>query len=135
MIGNFQLLLRSIGSAVVLTMLLVSANTMMMSARERTREMGILKSIGFSDGHVFLLLIGEALAHSLMGAVLGVGTAWLLANVLHFNPKPDFFPVFYLPTASVFAALGLAMLTGFVSGIVPAMTGMRLKATEALRSV
>ncbi len=135
MIGNFQLLLRSIGSAVVLTMLLVSANTMMMSARERTREMGILKSIGFSDGHVFLLLIGEALAHSLMGAVIGVGTAWLLANVLHFNPKPDFFPVFYLPAASVFAALGLAMLTGFVSGIVPAVTGMRLKATEALRSV
>ena len=97
--------------------------------------MGILKSIGFSDGHIFLLLIGEALAHSLMGAVLGVGTAWLLANVLHFNPKPDFFPVFYLPAASVFAALGLAMLTGFVSGIVPALTGMRLKATEALRSV
>lgn len=135
MIGNFQLLLRSIGSAVVLTMLLVSANTMMMSARERTREMGILKSIGFSDGHVFLLLIGEALAHSLMGAVIGVGTAWLLANVLHFNPKPDFFPVFYLPAASAFAALGLAMVTGFVSGIVPAVTGMRLKATEALRSV
>ena len=97
MMGNFQLLLRSIGSAVVLTMLLVSANTMMMSARERTREMGILKAIGFSDGHVFLLLIGEALALSLLGAVVGVGLAWLLANVLHFNPKPDFFPVFYLP--------------------------------------
>ncbi len=61
MLGNFQLLLRSIGSAVVLTMLLVSANTMMMGARERTREMGILKAIGFSDGHIFLLLIGESL--------------------------------------------------------------------------
>ena len=73
MMGNFQLLLRSIGSAVVLTMLLVSANTMMMSARERTREMGILKAIGFSDGHVFLLLIGEALAISLLGALVGVG--------------------------------------------------------------
>jgi putative ABC transport system permease protein len=135
MMGNFQLLLRSIGSAVVLTMLLVSANTMMMSARERTREMGILKAIGFSDGHVFLLLIGEALAISLLGAVAGVGLAWLLANVLHFNPKPDFFPVFYLPNESILAAVGLAVLTGFLSGIVPAVTGMRLKATEALRSV
>lgn len=75
MIGNFQFLLRSIGSAVVLTMLLVSANTMMMSARERTREMGILKAIGFTDGHVFLLLIGEALAISLLGALAGVGLA------------------------------------------------------------
>lgn len=135
MIGNFQFLLRSIGSAVVLTMLLVSANTMMMSARERTREMGILKAIGFSDGNVFLLLIGEALAISLLGAVAGVGLAWLLANVLHFNPKPDFFPVFYLPAQSVLAGFGLAALTGFLSGIVPAIAGMRLNATEALRSV
>jgi putative ABC transport system permease protein len=135
MLGNFQLLLRSIGSAVVLTMLLVSANTMMMSARERTREMGILKAIGFSDGHVFLLLIGEALVISLLGAAAGAGMAWLITNVLHFNPRPDFFPVFYLPRESVLAATGLAGLTGFCSGIVPALAGMRLKATEALRSV
>jgi putative ABC transport system permease protein len=135
MLGNFQLLLRSIGSAVVLTMLLVSANTMMMSARERTREMGILKAIGFNDGHVFLLLIGEALALSLLGALVGVGLAWLLANGLHFNPRPDFFPVFYLANESILAALGVATLTGFLSGLVPALTGLRLKATEALRSV
>jgi len=67
--------------------------------------------------------------------VAGVGLAWLLTNVLHFNPKPDFFPIFYLPNESVLAAVGLAVLTGFLSGIVPAVTGMRLKATEALRSV
>ena len=135
MIGNFQLLLRSIGSAVVLTMLLVSANTMMMSARERTREMGMLKAIGFSDEHVFLLLIGEALAISLLGALAGVGLAWLLANVVHYNPKPDFFPVFYLPVASMLVAVGLAALTGLLSGLVPAIAGLRLNATEALRSV
>jgi putative ABC transport system permease protein len=135
MMGNFQLLLRSIGSAIVLTMLLISANTMMMSARERTREMGILKAIGFSDSHVFLLLIGEALAISLLGALAGVGLAWLLANVAGLNPKPDFFPIFYLPGRTVLAAAGLAAVTGIASGIVPAFVGMRLKATEALRSV
>ena len=135
MIGNFQLLLRSVGSAIVLTMLLVSANTMMMQRRERTREMGILKAVGFSDGRVFLLLIGEALTLSLLGALAGVGLAWLAANVLHFNPKPDFFPVFYLPGESVLAAAGLATLTGLLSGIVPAVAGLRLNVTEALRSV
>ena len=135
MMGNFQLLLRSIGSAIVLTMLLVSANTMMMSARERTREMGILKSIGFTDGHVFLLLIGESLAIALLGALVGTGLAWLMANVLHYNPRPDFFSVFHLPKESMLAAIGLAGVTGVVSGLAPAIAGMRLKATEALRSV
>jgi ABC-type antimicrobial peptide transport system permease subunit len=72
---------------------------------------------------------------SLFGAAAGVGLAWLLANVLHYNPKPDFFPIFYLPVESMLAAMGLAALTGFTSGIVPAVIGMRLKATEALRSV
>ena len=135
MMGNLQFLLRSIGSAVVLTMLLVSANTMMMSARERTREMGILKSMGFSDGHVFRLLVGEALSIAFIGAILGAGGAWLSINGLHYNPKPDFFPVFYLPTASLLAAVAIAAVTGCASGLVPAIVGMRLKAAEALRSV
>lgn len=135
MVGNFELLFRSVGSAVVLTMLLVSANTMMMSARERTREMGILKALGFSDGYVFRLLAGEALAICGLGALLGAGTAFVGFDLLHINPKPDFFPVFYLPMKSLFLVLGIAALTGFLSGLVPALAGMRLKATEALRSV
>lgn len=135
MMGNFKLLFRSIGSAVALTMLLVSANTMMMSARERTREMGILKSIGFTDMHVFLLLVGEALVIAAIGAVIGAGGAYVAFNYLHINPKADFFPVFYLPVSSFGTALLIAAATGLISGIVPAIGGMRLKATEALRSV
>jgi putative ABC transport system permease protein len=135
MMGNLKLLLRSIGSAVVLTMLLVAANTMMMSARERTREMGILKAIGFTDGYVFRLLIGEALLLSGVGAVLGAGLAYVLFNAAQFNPKPDFFPVFQLPTPAIASAFMIAGITGVLSGIVPAVAGMRLKATEALRNV
>ncbi len=84
--------------------------------------MGILKAIGFTDFHVFGLLIGEALALSLLGALGGVGLAWLLANVLQFNPKPDFFPVFYLPREAIGAAISLAALTGLISGFVPHST-------------
>ena len=135
MMGNLKLLFRFIGTVVIFTMLLIAANTMMMSARERTREMGILKAVGFTDAHVFFLLIGEAVAIALLGALAGVGSAWLLANVLGANPMPEFFPVFFLPGTSVLAAFGLAALTGVLSGIVPALAGLRLKAVEALRSV
>jgi putative ABC transport system permease protein len=135
MLGNLQLLMRSIGSAVALTMLLVSANTMMMSGRERTREMGILKAIGFTDGHVFWLLVGESMLISLFGFLFGAGGAFVVANVMHFNPKPDFFPVFYLPLESLLGALVIAAGTGLLSGLIPAISGMRLKAVEALRTV
>lgn len=135
MMGNFQLLLRSIGMAVVLTMLLVAANTMMMSARDRTREMGILKAIGFTDGHVFRLLIGEALTVAMLGALVGIGGCYALVNLLRWNPKPDFFPIFLIPRPSALAAVGIAFVTGFLSGVVPAVVGMRLKAVEALRSI
>jgi len=135
MMGNLKLLLRSIGSAVVLTMLLISANTMMMSARERVRELGIMKSLGFSDGYVFRLLVGESLLIVTLGTLFGAGGAWLIINVSHFNPKPDFFPVFYVPTLSMLGAFGIAVLTGLISGLVPAVNGMRLNAAEALKSV
>ena len=81
------------------------------------------------------LWLSLALVFILLGAVAGVGLAWFLANVMHYNPKPDFFPIFYLPRESMLAGVGLAAATGFLSGIVPAIAGMRLKATEALRSV
>jgi len=135
MMGNLQLLIRSIGFAVVLTMLLVSANTMMMSARERTREMGILKSIGFTDTHVFRLLVGESMLITGVGGVIGAGLAMFATLVLHWNPKPDFFPVFQVPPQSLLTAALITLITGLLSGIVPAINGMRMKATEALRSV
>ncbi len=135
MMGNLKLLLRSIGSAVVLTMLLVSANTMMMSARERTREMGILKAIGFSDLHVAGLLIGESMLICMIGALIGAGGTFVAINKFGFNPKPDFFPIFRMTTESVGGAFAIAAITGGLSGLVPAFVGMRLKATEALRSV
>jgi putative ABC transport system permease protein len=135
MLGNLQLLFRFIGTVVILTMLLISANTMMMSGRERTREMAVLKALGFSDGYVFRVLIGEALAVAVLGAILGAGGAWLGINVLEWNPKRDFFPIFRVPEASLLAALGIALLTGVLSGLVPAVAGLRLKAAEALRAV
>ncbi len=135
MMGNLKLLFRFIGTVVIFTMLLISANTMMMSGRERTREMAILKAIGFSDEYVFALLVGESVAIGLMGFLLGACGVYALINLAHWNPKPDFFPIFLVPGTAMVSALGIAMLTGILGGFLPGLAALRLKAVEALRSI
>jgi len=135
MMGNLKLLFRFIGTVVIFTMLLISANTMMMSGRERTHEMAILKALGFRDGRVFALLVGEAVAIGLLGFILGGVGTWALINLGHYNPKPDFFPVFKVPPSAMYSAVGIAVLTGVLSGLVPGLAALRLKAAEALRSI
>ena len=76
--GNVSLLMNTIGMAVVFAILLVAANAMMMSARERTRELAVLKTIGFSDRRLFGLVMLEAGLITVTGAVLGLGAAKLL---------------------------------------------------------
>lgn len=135
MIGNVKLLFRFIGSVVIFTMLLVSANTMMMSGRERTREMAVLKALGFSDLRVFGLLVGEALAISLLAYLVGAGGMYALINLVRWNPKPDFFPIFQIPGLAMVGGLGIALLTGVVSGLIPGVAALRLRPAEALRSL
>lgn len=135
MLGNLRLLFRFIGSVVIFTMVLISANTMMMSGRERTREMAVLKALGFTDGHVFGLLVGEAVVIGLLAFLLGAGGTFLTINGLGWNPKPDFFPVFRVPQPALLSALGIAAATGLVSGLIPGLAALRLRPAEALRSL
>jgi putative ABC transport system permease protein len=134
MMGNLQLLFRFVGIVVILTMLLINANTMMMSGRERLREMAILKALGFSDAYVFFLMIGEPLVVAFFGMAAGAGGTFLLINVAGWNPKPDFFPIFLVPVEALGACALLALLTGILSGLLPALAGLRLKAAQALRA-
>ncbi len=135
MMGNLKLLFRSIGSVVIFTMLLITANTMMMSGRERTREMAILKALGFSDGYVFGLLVGEAVTIGVLGFLVGSGSMFALINVANWNPKPDFFPIFQVPDLALLTAFGIAVGTGLLSGLLPGLAALRLQPAEALRSV
>jgi putative ABC transport system permease protein len=117
---------------VFFTMLLVTANTMAQSVSERTNEIGVLKTLGFSGGSILTLVILESLLLTFTGGLAGLGLSWLLVSGLGEAIK-NYFPVFKvgLDTALVGTALMLAF--GVITGLWPALTAMRLKIVDALR--
>jgi putative ABC transport system permease protein len=134
MMGNVSLLMNTIGMAVVFAILLVTANAMMMSARERTREIAVLKTIGFSDGRLFGLVMSEAGLITLVGALLGLGGAKLLYWATNFSGG-GFLPGFQVTTATLLLGSGIALVLMLASGFVPAWRAARLPVVTALRSV
>jgi putative ABC transport system permease protein len=132
--GNVSLLMGTIGLAVVFAILLVTANAMMMSARERTGEVAVLKTIGFSDRTLFTLVMLEAGVVALTGAAIGLGGAKLLYRATNFNGL-GFLPGFDVSTATLLLGGSVALGLMLASGIVPAVRAARLPVVQALRHV
>jgi putative ABC transport system permease protein len=132
--GNVGLLMNTIGMAVVFAILLVTANAMMMSARERTREVAVLKAIGFTDQRLFALVMLEAGIITVTGAVIGLGAAKLLYRATNFNAA-GFLPGFDVTWSTVAIGAAIALLLMLASGIVPAARAARLPVVAALRNV
>ena len=81
-LGNIKLFLAAICAAVTFTILLVSANTVAMAVRERTREMAILRTLGFTPGEILQLILGESVLISLIGGGAGLVLGFFLAKGL-----------------------------------------------------
>jgi putative ABC transport system permease protein len=131
-IGNIGKILIAVVFAVFFTMLLVTANTMAQSVRERTNEIGVLKTLGFSSGSVLRLIIGEALFLTIFGGLIGFGLAYLAVAGLAPMMK-QYFPLFEIDSSTIIISLVLMVMLGVITGLWPAMTAMRLKITDALR--
>ncbi|MGA1998624.1 MAG: FtsX-like permease family protein [Terriglobales bacterium] len=131
--GNIEFLMLSIGGVVFFTLLLVTGNTMAIAVRDRIRELAVLKAVGYSDNFVLGLVLGESLLLALVGGGLGIGLAKLLT--LGGDPTRGLLPFFYLPTSAAVAGIALALLVGILGGILPALSAMRLRVVDALRSV
>jgi len=132
--GNVSFLMNSIGMAVVFAILLVAANSMMLSARERISEVGVLKTVGFGDWLLFRLVMVEAGAIALGGAVLGLGAAKALFRPSGFSAM-GFLPGFDVSVGTLGLGFGIAVLLALASGLVPALSAARLNAVQALRHV
>ncbi|HEY7554010.1 MAG TPA: FtsX-like permease family protein [Candidatus Binatia bacterium] len=115
--------------------LLVLANTMVMSARERTHEYAVLKALGFSAGQIFFVIAGESLILSLLGSALGLGvTMPAVAGFERALPK-GWFPVFYVKPETVVVACAVGLLVGIVASLIPMRRVVTTRIVEGLRFV
>jgi putative ABC transport system permease protein len=131
MFGNVPFALRTISLAVVFTILVIAANTMVMAVRERTAEIGVLKTLGFSDGQIFRMIVLEAAIITTGGGLIGA----LLAK-FGLEGKPlAFIPRMSITWGTVLAAIAIAVGLGAVSGFIPAWQASRLRIVDALRRV
>jgi putative ABC transport system permease protein len=133
-LGNVKAFLLSICAAVTFTILLVSANTISMSVRERIREVGIMKTLGFTPGGILGIILGEAVLISLAGGALGLLLAAGLCNVVRNGPVafPQVRNLMIQPSVAL-ACLGVAVLVGVVSSMIPALGAARTPIIDATR--
>jgi putative ABC transport system permease protein len=132
--GNIRLLIISIGTVVFFTLLLVTGNTMAISVRERTSELGVFKAIGFRDPTVLFFVLSEALIIALVGGLAGLCIAWLAMPAIS-RLLNGLMPPLLFDTSIVFIGLAVAALFGLASGLLPGFTAMHMRVVNALRRI
>lgn len=130
-IGNVTAIMIAIMSAVFFTILLVAGNTIAQSVRERTEEIGVLKSLGFTNTQVMGLVLGESCFLSMLAG--GIGLALAFALISRGDPTNGSLPIFYLPTPDLILGVVLMVVLGLLTGMMPAIRATRLKVADALR--
>jgi putative ABC transport system permease protein len=131
-VGNIGAIISAIVAAVFFTMLLVTANTMAQSVRERTSELGVLKTLGFSNGGVLGLVLAESVLVTVLGGLLGIFFAWWI-GIQFASTLEQYLPGFRVSPATFLQSLLYMVALGVVAGTVPAWQAMRLRIVEALR--
>jgi putative ABC transport system permease protein len=131
-VGNIKAIVTAILAAVLFTLfLLVLANTMAQAVRERTSELAVLKTLGFSNRLVLTLVMGESLLLALVGGGLGLALTWMAVRSGSFNNA--FLPVFIIRPQDIAVGVLLCLALGVIAGLLPATMAMRLRITDALR--
>lgn len=137
--GDLPGLMRTMAIVVILIIVLVGGNTMMMSFRERIRELAVFKAMGFQPWRIFFIVLGESLVLAVLGAAIGIGVAVPCLVYLRNHP-PTWFPVFALGAfevspIAVIGSIVISSIVGILAGLLPAVQALRLKPVNALRQV
>jgi putative ABC transport system permease protein len=132
--GNIGALLTGIAGAVFFTMLLVTANTMGQSIRERLNEIGVMKTLGYSNFSVTALVLGEAVLVTALGGAVGLVLAALCSKAIS-GAVAQFFPVLGMPASTYAIGAILVVVLGAVAAALPCSQAAQLKIVDALRKV
>jgi putative ABC transport system permease protein len=130
-VGDIGAIMVTISSVVLVMFGLVAASTMAQSVRERTNELAVLKTLGFSGPTILTLVLAESLFIAFVGGGLGLGLAWLF--VQRGDPTGGLLAIFVLPARDLAIGVGLMVFMGVLAGVMPAIAAMRLQITDALR--
>lgn len=115
--------------------MLVLANTMIMSARERTREYAVFKTLGFSAKHLVGLILGESMVISCLGGGIGLFLTFpLVAGFEQAMPK-GFFPFFYIEPITIVLAITATIIVGLISAVFPIHKALNTKIVDGFRFV
>jgi putative ABC transport system permease protein len=133
-------ILGAVGTIALIVAALGIANTMVMSILERTREIGIMKAIGGSEGEIRMIFFVEAATIGVIGAILGLVLGWLVTRVANLVVNAHLLPegempidLFYFPIWLIIGAVGFAVMISLVAGLYPATRAARIDPVEALR--
>ncbi len=130
-IGDIGSIMIGILVAVLFTILLVVGNTMAQAVRERTSELAVLKTLGFSNVGILSLVLAESMFVAVAGGGLGLAAAW--AIVARGDPTGGLLSPFVLPQRDVLLGIAVIACVGLAAGLLPAAGAMRIKITDALR--
>lgn len=129
--GNIAFIINAVVGAAFVTILMIVGNSMMLTIRERTAEIGVMKTIGFTSQRIFAMVLGESMLLALAGGLLGLGLAWAMVTVLS-GYSGGFGGALALTPGVALTGFGLMALLGFVTGFLPAWRAMRIDVVTAL---
>ena len=129
--GNIALIVFLVVGAAFVTILMIVGNTMALSIRERTREIGVLKTLGFSGPRILRMVLGESVLLALLGGLPGLAIAALITIALRAS-LANIAPAFAVSPDIALQGIALMIALGLITGIIPALNAMRLKIATAL---
>jgi putative ABC transport system permease protein len=130
-LGNIALIVFLVVGAAFVTILMIVGNTMALTIRERTREIGVLKTLGFSGPRILRLVLGESVLLALLGGLPGLAIAAMITIALR-SSLDSIAPAFSVSPDIALQGIALMIALGLITGIIPALNAMRLKIAAAL---